>query len=57
MIWVGRAGVVGPMAVDTIHRQSGELIADMTIFAQHRLVGTGQRELRVIMRERCWLPA
>lgn len=57
MIWIGRAGVVGPMTVDTIHRQSGELIVDMTIFAQYRLVGTGQRELRVIVRERCRLPA
>jgi hypothetical protein len=49
MIWIGCIDKIGSMAVDTNHRQCGELIIDMTILAQDSLMNAGQRELRVVV--------
>lgn len=49
VIWISGTDIVGTMAVDTVHGQSSELIVDMTILAQHRLVSTGQWKLCIVM--------
>jgi hypothetical protein len=49
VIWIGRICKVGSMAIDTIHRQSCELIVDVTILAHDRLMCARQWKLRVIM--------
>jgi hypothetical protein len=56
MIRIGCAGIVRPMAVHTIHRESGKFTAGMAILAQHRFVCAGQWELRVVVRKRCRSP-
>jgi hypothetical protein len=46
VIWIGGTGIVSPMAIDAIHGQRGELVVDVTVFAENSFVRTGQRELR-----------
>jgi hypothetical protein len=57
VIWIGRAHIVGTMAIDTVHRQRGELIVDMAVLAQHCLMNACQGEFRVVVRKRCRSPA